>query len=127
MMMVRLLLWAMWPMMSKDLILQDVDDNNGDDACCRSALTHAKKKASENDEKELVRGVVANKNVYEDVDVNGEVVVEDDVVEDVEDEQVEVCDVDVNEEIQVLDLDVLRQVGDVLKVGVVDGKVPLET
>ena len=47
-------------------------------------------------------------------------------VEDVEDEQVEVCDVDVYEEIQVLDLDVL-QVGDVLKVVAVDGKVPLKT
>ena len=70
---------------------------------------------------------MVNKNVYEDVDVNGEVVVEDDVVEDAEDEQVEVCDVDVNEEIQVLDLDVLLQVGDVLKVGAVDGKVPLKT
>ena len=54
------------------------------------------------------------------------VVVEDDVVEDVEDEQVEVCDVDVYEEIQVLDLDVL-QVDDVLKVCHADGKVPLKT
>ena len=67
-----------------------------------------------------------SRDVYEDVDVNGKVVVEDDVVEVVEDEQVEVCDVDVNEEIQVLDLDVL-QVDDVLKVGNVDGKVPLKT
>ena len=68
-----------------------------------------------------------NNNVYEDVDVNGEVVVEDDVVEDVEDEQVEVCGVDVYKGIQVLDLDVLLQVCDVLKVGSVDGKVPLKT
>ena len=37
--------------------------------------------------KRLVRNVVVNKDVYEDVDVNEEVVVEDDVVKDVEDEQ----------------------------------------
>ena len=45
---------------------------------------HAKEKASKDDEKELVRRVVVNKNVYEDVDVNGKVIVEDGVVEDVE-------------------------------------------
>ena len=67
-----------------------------------------------------------NKDVYEDVDVNDEALVEDDVVEDAEDEQVEVCDVDINEEIQALDLDVL-QVHGVLKVGDVGGKVPLKT
>ena len=110
----------------KTLILQDIDYNNNDDACSKSALMHAKEKASKDDAKELVRGVVVNKNVYEDVDVNDEVVVEDDVVKSVEDEQAEVCDVDVNEEIHVLDPDVL-QVGDVLKVGDVDGKMPLET
>ena len=68
---------------------------------------------------------MVNKHVYGDVDVKDKVVVGDDVVEGVEDEQVEVCHVDVNEEIQVLDLDVL-QIGDVLKVGDVDGKVPLK-
>ena len=111
----------------KRLILQDVGDSNSNDAtCCKNALMHAKEKASKDDERTLVRWIVMNKNVYEDVDVNDEVVVEDDVVEDVEYEQVEVCDVDVNEEIQLLDLDVL-QVSDVLKVVHVDGKVPLKT
>ena len=87
---------------------------------------HAKEEASADDEERVVGRVVVNKDVYEDVDVNGEVVVKDDVVEQVEDEQVEVCDVDVNEEVQGLDLDVI-QVGDVLKVDDVDGKVPLKT
>ena len=48
----------------------------------------------------------------EDVDVNDEVVVEDDVVKDVEDEQVEVCDVDVNEGIQLPEMLILMSDGD---------------
>ena len=49
---------------------------------------HAEEKASKDDEKRVVGKVAVNKSVYEDVDVNEEVVVEDIVVEDVEDEVV---------------------------------------
>ena len=101
----------------RGLILQNVvDDDDGNDDCCRDALMHAREEASKDDKETIVGRVVMNKGVYEDVDVDGENVVEDDVVEDV----------DVNEEIQVLDLDVL-QVGDVLKVGDGDGQASLNT
>ena len=55
------------------------------------------------------------KGVYEGVDVNSEIVVEDHVVEDAENGQVGVYDADVNEGTQVHDLDVL-QVDGTLKV-----------
>ena len=56
-----------------------------------------------------------NNRVYEDIDVNDKVVVEDHVVKDAEGDQVGFYDVDVDEITQVLDLDVL-QVDDALKV-----------
>ena len=46
---------------------------------------HAKEKESKDDEERVVGRVVVNKDVFEDVDVNDEiVVVGDNVVEDVE-------------------------------------------
>ena len=65
------------------------------------------KKVSNNDDEELVRCILMNKCVYEDVEVDGEIVVEDHV-EDAEDGQVVVCNHDVDEGILVLDLDVLH-------------------
>ena len=65
-------------MMSTDCFRQDVDNDNGSDDRCRNALMHAKEKASKDDEERVVRRVVVNKDVYEDVDVNYEVVVVED-------------------------------------------------
>ena len=75
------------------------------------------------------------KDVYEDVNVNERVVADDDVVEDVEDEVVlvdagnanvgdDVRDVDVEVEVDVVDLNLLKVVD---ADAVSDGKVPFKT
>ena len=112
--------------------LQVVDDDNGNgnDDVARSALMHAKEKASKDDKKRVVGQVVVNKDVYGDVDVNEELVVEEVVAEDVEDEEglVNTCDANVDGDVQDVNVEVAGfDDVDVLKVGDADGKVPLKT
>ena len=85
----------------KGLVLKEVDEDSVDVDCDRNTLMPAEWKAS-NDDGALVRCILTNKSVCEDVYVDDEVVVENHL-KDTEDGQVVVRCLDVKT--QLLDLD----------------------